>query len=166
MSDPHIRILRARTLRQSAPTVAIALLAACLAGAGCGSGSSPTAPTPSQTVTPPPPPPQQFVLDGDWERINSSFTTLDGMVVRVAAGATQAVIVSTPANPFQFQVNDVKWRTIVRVSATRFSFEDLVRQSGTGAMSHVAGFIDVQANGTELAMTFPTTGTIQQWRKR
>jgi hypothetical protein len=52
------------------------------------------------------------------------------------------------------------------VSNTRFSFEDLVRQSGSGATSYVAGFIDAQPNGTELSMTFPTTGTIQQWRRR
>lgn len=165
MSDPHIRRIRHRFLPSPATAIAV-LLAACVAGAGCDSGSSPTAPPPPATVTPPPPPPQQFTLDGDWERINSSFAALDGMVVRVAAGAVQAVIVSTPDNPFQFQVNDVKWRNIVRVSGTRFSFEDLLRQSGTGAISYVSGFIDVQANGTELAMTFPTTGTIQQWKKR
>jgi hypothetical protein len=106
------------------------------------------------------------VLAGQWERINSSFVTLDGMVVGVNGDGTRAVIVSTPANPYQFQVNDLKWRSISRVSDTRFSFEDLIRQSGTGAMSYVSGFIVAQANGTELAMTFPSTGTIQQWRKR
>jgi hypothetical protein len=113
-----------------------------------------------------PPPAAPFALSGDWERINSTFVTLDGMVVRVSADGIQAVIVSTPANPYQFQVNDLKWRTIARVSSTRFSFEDLVRQSGSGAMSYVSGFIEAQANGTELSMTFPSTGTIQQWRKR
>jgi hypothetical protein len=157
-------------MHRSISVFAFMLMASvCLA---CG-GSSPTSPSPAPVAAAPapapppaPPAPPPAVLSGDWERINSSFVTLDGMVVRVSADGTQAVIVSTPSNPFQFQPNDLKWRTITRVSATRFSFEDLVRQSGSGAMSYVSGFIDVQANGTELSMTFPSTGTIQQWRKR
>jgi hypothetical protein len=88
------------------------------------------------------------------------------MVVRVSTDSTQALITSTPANPYHFRTDDVKWRRITRMSDTRFSFEDLVRQSGSGAMSYVAGFIDARAGGTELSMTFPTTGTEQQWRRR
>jgi hypothetical protein len=52
------------------------------------------------------------------------------------------------------------------VSNTRLSFEDLLRQEGSGAASYVPGFIDANTNGTELSMTFPTTGTVQQWRRR
>jgi hypothetical protein len=131
----------------------------------CG-GSSPTAPTPQPAPAPQPQPTPQFELSGEWVRVNSSFTELDGMVVRVSSNGTQAVIVSTPANAFQFWVDDMKWRAITRVSSTRFSFDDLVRQSGSGAMSYVAGFIEAQPGSTELAMTFPTTGTVQQWRRR
>jgi hypothetical protein len=131
----------------------------------CG-GSSPTAPTPQPAPAPQPQPTPQFELSGEWVRVNSSFTELDGMVVRVSSNGTQAVIVSTPANAFQFRVDDMKWRAITRVSSTRFSFDDLVRQSGSGAMSYVAGFIEAQPGSTELAMTFPTTGTVQQWRRR
>jgi hypothetical protein len=49
----------------------------------------------------------------------SDGVELDGMVVRVSADGTQASIVSTPANQYQFQANDVKWRAITRVSNTR-----------------------------------------------
>jgi hypothetical protein len=130
-----------------------------------GCTSSPAAPTPPPTPNPTPAPASQFVLSGTWQRTNSTFATLDGMVVEVSADGTQAVITAMPANPYQFQVGDVKWRNITRESATRFAFEDLVRQSGSGAMSYVAGFIDAQPGGSELAMTFPSTGTLQQWRK-
>ena len=145
---------------------AAALGCALLIAGACGSSPAAPTPTPTPQPAPNPTPAPQFELSGDWERINSSFTTLDGMVVRLSNDGTQAVIVTTPANPFQFQPGDLKWRTIARVSDTRFSFEDLVRQSGSGAMSYVSGFIDAQANGTDIAMTFPTTGTVQQWRKR
>jgi hypothetical protein len=145
------------------PWQACAVLALTVALLASGCKSSPTEPDDDDENNPPP---TRLVLTGDWERINSSFSSLDGMVVRVNSSETQALIVSTPANPFQFAPNDLKWRNVVRVSDTRFSFEDLVRESGTGAMSYVAGFIDSRANHTELNMTFPTTGTVQQWKKR
>jgi hypothetical protein len=138
------------------------LVVLALLGGACG-GSSPTAPTPAP---PPPTPPARFELAGEWVRINSSFAELDGMIVRVSGDGSQALIVSTPANPFRFQPDDLKWRAITRVSATRLQFEDLVRQSGSGAMSYVSGFIEAQPNAVELSMTFPTTGTVQQWRRR
>jgi hypothetical protein len=133
----------------------------------CG-GSSPTAPTPQPAPAPQPQPtpPSQFELTGEWVRINSTFAELDGMVVQISTNGAQAVIVSTPANQYRFQVSDTKWRSIARVSSTRFSFEDLVRQAGSGATSYVAGFIEAQPGSTELSMTFPSTGTVQQWRRR
>lgn len=150
------------------PRPLAALFVLAVLSAACG-GSTPTAPTPAPTPAPAPtptPPPAQFELSGEWVRINSSFTELDGMVVRVSGDGQQAQIISAPVNSFRFQADDVKWRAITRVSGTRFSFEDLVRQSGSGAMSYVGGFIDGQPNATELSMTFPTTGTVQQWRRR
>lgn len=150
--------------------LAPATMAACLFLIACGGGSSPTSPSatppPAPSPAPTPPPATQFVLGGEWVRVNSSFVTLDGMVVQVSGDATQARILSTPANPFHFQVGDVKWRAIARVGDRRFGFEDLVRQSGSGATSYVAGFIDANADGSELSMTFPSTGTVQQWRRR
>ncbi len=146
------------------------VLTAIASGAwGCGSG--PTSPSSGETTPPPAPAPPlpapaPFVLTGEWVRISSSAAALDAMVVRVSSDATQASVISTPPNTFQFQVNDLKWRSVTRVSDTRFSFEDLVRQSGNGAMSYVAGFMEAEANGTELAMTFSSTGTVQRWRRR
>lgn len=160
------------TSRRRSRIAVLSLVAALMVGAAaCGSGPtapspSPSQPTPVPTPPPPPPPAPQLDLAGDWERVSSSFPELDGMLVRMSADGTQAVIVSTPNNPWKFQAGDVKWRNITRVSATRFSFEDLVRQSGSGAMSYVAGFIDVQMNGVEAAATFPTTSTLQQYRKK
>jgi hypothetical protein len=144
--------------------IAGAVLAAIVMSFAACSSSTPTQPSPAPMQ--PSAPAQPFVLGGTWERINSSFVALDGMVVEISADGTQALIVSTPANPYQFQVGDVKWRSITRVSDTRFSFEDLLRQSGSGAMSYVPGFIDALNDGAELGMTFPSTGTLQQWRVR
>lgn len=147
------------------PMVAAAWFAAAALVVGCTTSPTAPSPGPNPNPVPVPMPVPDFVLSGSWERINSSFVTLDGMVVEVSGDGTRALITSTPANPFLFQVGDIKWRTIARVSPTRFSFEDLLRQTG-GAQSYVSGFIEAQANGTELAMTFPSTGTIQQWRRR
>jgi len=110
-------------------------------------------------------------LAGDWERFDSSFRSLDGMVVRVSDDGTEAVIVSAPDNEFGFRVGDVKWRAITATSAafpatsdTEYAFEDLVRATASEDTSYVAGVIKVSSGGAELTMTFPTTGTMQNWR--
>ena len=129
-------------------------------------GGTPHAPLPPTPVHPSSGSDSQpVVLTGDWKRVNSSFAVLDGMVVRIRNNGRQGVIVFAPSNPNQFQMGDLKWRNITRVSARRFSFDDLVRQSGSGAMSYVPGFIEVKPNGTELRLSFPTTGTFQQWQR-
>lgn len=135
-----------------------------LLGVALGCNNSPTAPAPMNN--PPPPPNPTLSLEGSWERVNSSFIALDGMIVQTNAGATSGTITSTPANIYQFTTGDLKWRNITRRSDNEFDFEDLVRQANTGAQSYVAGVITVQPNGDELQIRFPTTGTFQQWRKR
>ena len=102
------------------------------------------------------------VLAGQWERAESSFTSLDGMVIEVNADGTEAVILSVPDNEFQFQAGDVKWRSIEPTGDEEFSFEDLVREEGSGATSYVEGVITVTGDDS-LEMTFPTTGTVQEW---
>lgn len=141
----------------------IALFLIC-AAAGCN--NNPTAP--NQPVPPPPPPAADpmLSLQGSWERINSSFIALDGMIVKTNASVTRALITSTPSNIYGFAVGDLKWRNITRRSNTEFDFEDLVRQANTGAQSYVAGIIEIQPDGQTLSIRFPTTGTFQQWRKR
>jgi hypothetical protein len=106
--------------------------------------------------------PAAATLDGEWERVDSTFTSIDGMVVRVEGA--EAVIVSVPENEFQFQAGDVKWRNISQTSETEYTFEDLVREEGTGAMSYIEGVITVNPDGPSLEMTFPTSGTVQQWQ--
>jgi hypothetical protein len=133
-------------------TTALALALA-LAIAACGSDE------PAGTTTSDAP---GGVLAGQWERAESSFTSLDGMVIEVNADGTEAVILTVPDNEFQFQAGDVKWRSIEPTGDGEFSFEDLVREEGSGATSYVEGVITVTGDDT-LEMTFPTTGTVQEW---
>jgi hypothetical protein len=122
---------------------------------GCSGSSDPTEPEP-----------EVFSLAGDWVRINSSFGELDGMVVRVEAAQTQALITSTPGNVYQFQIGDLKWRDIVRSAGDRFEFRDLVRAQGSWAQSYVPGVIQANRDGTSISISFPTTGTFQDWRRQ
>ncbi len=108
-----------------------------------------------------------FVLEGTWRRAVSSSPALDGMVVEVSDDGTRAEIISTPDNPFMFQAGDIKWRNIDRQSNRVFAFEDLIRETTSGAMSYVAGFIEAEeGNDDEVQMTFPTTGTQQRWERQ
>lgn len=102
-------------------------------------------------------------LVGRWERAESTFTSLDGMIVEVEADGTTGVIVEMPENPYQFQVGDEKWANIESTDDGEYSFDDLVREENTGATSTVEGVITVQPDGDTLEMTFPTTGTTQEW---
>jgi hypothetical protein len=124
------------------------LLAACVSDEPVGTSS---------TVAPS----ERAVLAGQWERAESSFTSLDGMIIEVQPDGGQAVILTVPENEYQFVAGDVKWRSIEATDAG-FSFEDLVREEGSGATSYVEGVITVTEEGT-LEMTFPTTGTVQEW---
>ena len=109
------------------------------------------------------PDPVDRSLAGSWSRINSSFQELDGMVVLVDNAETQGVITSTPMNIYMFQGGDLKWRSIANTSVGNYTFEDLIREANTGAMSYVAGQMRVSANGDSLEVSFPTTGTFQEW---
>jgi hypothetical protein len=136
-------------LRRIAPLLVLsALLAACGSDEPVGTSS---------TVAPS----ERAVLAGQWERAESSFTSLDGMIIEVQPDGGQAVILTVPENEYQFVAGDVKWRSIEATDAG-FSFEDLVREEGSGATSYVEGVITVTEGGT-LEMTFPTTGTVQEW---
>jgi hypothetical protein len=88
------------------------------------------------------------------------------MVVQVDAGESQGVIVSTPANRYQFQAGDLKWRNLARTAAGEYRFDDLVRQASTGSPSYITGFLEPQVQGQELRATFPSSGTVQRWRRR
>jgi hypothetical protein len=136
-------------LRRIAPLLVLsALLAACGSDEPVGTSS---------TLAPS----ERAVLAGQWERAESSFTSLDGMIIEVQPDGGQAVILTVPENEYQFVAGDVKWRSIEATDAG-FSFEDLVREEGSGATSYVEGVITVTEEGT-LEMTFPTTGTVQEW---
>jgi hypothetical protein len=102
-------------------------------------------------------------LVGQWERSESTFTSLDGMIIEVQGDGTTAVIVTVPENEFQFVAGDEKWSDIQSTSEGEFSFQDLVREENTGATSYVEGVITVSDDGNTLTMTFPTTGTTQEW---
>jgi hypothetical protein len=128
----------------------VSILSACSSSDPVGSGSS-TVPSEEETS-----------LAGRWERAESTFTSLDGMVVEVAADGGSAVVIAVPDNEFQFQEGDVKWRMIEPMGEGRWSFEDLVRESGSGATSWVSGEMSLAEDGAALEMTF-STGTTQEW---
>lgn len=137
------------------PVVLLVVLTAC--GAEEPAATSTTSPATSITE------PEVFSLVGQWERAEtSSYASLAGMIVEVGEDGTEAVIVTVPENEFQFQAGDVKWSSIEATGPNEYTFEDLVREEGSGATSYVEGVITVTGDGT-LEMTFPTTGTVQDW---
>jgi hypothetical protein len=100
---------------------------------------------------------------GQWERAESTFTSLDGMIIEVQADGTTALILTVPENEYQFAAGDEKWSDIESSGDLEYTFQDLVREEGSGATSHVEGIITVSEDGSTLVMTFPTTGTTQEW---
>ena len=142
------------------------LVAAALTLIACGGETSDTTvaeasptttATPSITIAPGSP------LVGQWERAESTFTSLDGMIIEVQDDGGTAVILTVPENEYQFQAGDEKWSEIQQTSENEYTFQDLVREENTGATSHVEGVIAVSEDGNALVMTFPTTGTTQEW---
>ena len=106
--------------------------------------------SPSITIAPGSP------LVGQWERAESTFTSLDGMIIEVQDDGGTALILTVPENEYQFQAGDEKWSDIQQTSENEYSFQDLVREENTGATSHVEGVIAVSDDGSTLVMTFPT----------
>jgi hypothetical protein len=130
--------------------------------AACSSAGGETTTTSSTTTTVP----ATSVLIGDWERTGGNYSVLQGMVVEVEEPATDGVIVTVPRNPYDFQPGDVKWSGIVERPNGEFRFSDLSRESGTGAVSYVVGFMALTNEGRTLEMRFPSTGTVQIWTRR
>lgn len=135
--------------------------------AACGGGSASdttTAEVPTTLeVTTSPPATVGSPLVGSWERAEGDFSELHGMVVEVQGDGASAVIVSVPENPYQFVVGDVKWEQIESTDDGGFTFQDLVREENTGATSTVEGIITLSDDGTTLQISFPDTGTTQEW---
>jgi ABC-type phosphate transport system substrate-binding protein len=102
-------------------------------------------------------------LVGQWERAESTFTSLDGMIIEVQGDGTSALILTVPENEYQFAAGDEKWSDIESTGDGEYTFQDLVREENTGATSYVEGIITVGGDGNTLVMTFPTTGTNQEW---
>jgi hypothetical protein len=152
-----------RTGRVSALVVLVFIgvaLVACAAESTDGTQdevASPTKAAASTTVA------AESPLVGQWERAESTYTSLDGMIIEVQADGTSAVILTVPENEYQFTAGDVKWSEIEDTADGEYTFQDLVRDEGSGATSHVEGIISVSDDGTTLTMTFPTTGTTQEW---
>ena len=85
------------------------------------------------------------------------------MIIEVQADGATALIVTVPENEFQFVAGDEKWRAIESTSETEYTFEDLEREANTVTESYVEGVISLSEDGNTLTMTFPTTGTTQEW---
>lgn len=165
MIRPLTQTDSARRATGPLPAAALVMLAlAVLPGCGGGRGRGPTAPDPPPP--PPPPPGPSLSLTGDWERAQgSTFPELNGMVVRVNGRESRGVIVSTPSNVYHFAAGDRKWRNIERISEGEYRFEDLIRQAGSGAKSYIPGLLHIRDDGREVMADFPTSGTVQRWRR-
>ncbi|HEY6634983.1 MAG TPA: hypothetical protein VI141_05145, partial [Acidimicrobiia bacterium] len=87
----------------------------------------------------------------------------DGMIIEVQGDGTTALILTVPENEYQFVAGDEKWSDITSTGDGEYGFQDLVREENTGATSYVEGVITVSEDGNTLTMTFPTTGTTQEW---
>jgi len=83
--------------------------------------------------------------------------------IEVQGDGTTAVILNVPENECQSAAGDEKWSDIESTGDGEYSFEDLVRGENTGVTSYVEGIITVSGDGNTLVMTFPTTGTTQEW---
>ena len=103
-------------------------------------------------------------IEGTWQRLDSPFPELTGMVVEIGSGETTGVIVDVPENRYLFVVGDEKWTDITNEGGRVFSFDDLVREENTGAMSTVSGEMTLSDDGDTLDMTF-STGTTQTWTR-
>lgn len=86
-------------------------------------------------------------LPGEWQRAESTFTRLDGMVVEVQSDESDGLMVAEPEGEFQSQERDVRWRSIEPTGEGEWSFEDLVREAGSGETSYVPGVITFALDG-------------------
>ncbi len=144
----------------------ILLIAIVLALGACGGETTDTtqaAAAPSTTASVATTVAEESPLVGQWERAESTFTSLDGMIIEVQPDGTSALILTVPENEYQFAVGDEKWSDIESSGEGEYSFLDLVREENTGSTSHVEGIITVGEDGNTIVMTFPTTGTEQEW---
>jgi hypothetical protein len=85
------------------------------------------------------------------------------MIIEVNDDGTSAVILTVPENEYQFAAGDEKWSDIEQTAEYEYSFQDLVREENTGAMSTVEGIITISEDGSTITMTFPSSGTEQEW---
>jgi hypothetical protein len=85
------------------------------------------------------------------------------MIIEVNDDGTSAVILTVPENEYQFQAGDEKWSDIEQTADYEYAFQDLVREENTGATSTVEGIITISEDGATITMTFPSTGTEQEW---
>ncbi len=142
------------------------LMAITLAALACDGESTDTTQTTGATATTASPSTttaEDLSLVGQWERAESTFTSLDGMIIEVQADGASALILTVPENEYQFAAGDEKWSDIESTGDAEYSFQDLVREENTGTTSYVEGVITVGEDGNTLVMTFPTTGTTQEW---
>lgn len=140
----------------------IMLLAVACGGGSAADTTTADVPTTNQATTSPPAT-VGSPLVGTWERAEGDFSELIGMVVEVQGDGGSAVIVTVPENPYQFVVGDVKWDQIEASDDGGFTFQDLVRQENTGATSTVEGVITLSDDANTIEITFPDTGTVQEW---
>jgi hypothetical protein len=153
-------------MRATATSRFILLVATCLALFACGGETTDTTQAEAAFTTTAPAATTvaaESALVGQWERAESTFTSLDGMIIEVQGDGTSALILTVPENEYQFAAGDEKWSDIESTGDGEYTFQDLVREENTGATSYVEGIITVGGDGNTLVMTFPTTGTDQEW---
>jgi hypothetical protein len=150
-------------MRTTLTRVSIVLILG-LAVAACGEETTDTtaAGDPGSTAAPDTTSAAATPLVGQWERAQSTYTSLDGMIVEVQGDGGSAVILTVPENEYQFVSGDVKWSDIVESGENEWTFQDLVREENTGSTSHVGGVIVYDPETDTITMSFDT-GTQQEW---
>lgn len=143
--------------------LATVVLAALVGGCSSAPASTTTRPTTTTTTMAPQAGPAGLI--GIWERTGGNYSVLQGMVVEVDEDLTQGMIVSTPRNPYRFEIGDVKWSDITEVSGERLRIRDLVREADTGRSSWLTGVITMAEDRRTLDIEFPSTGTLQVWTR-
>lgn len=108
------------------------------------------------------PVPDEFDIIGTWERVESNAPALDGMILTVNDEETEGAITYTPSS--YYNVDDIKWKSIVKISEYEYTFEDM---SSTGSYTENKS-IFIIANGNELIIgNFYESngGSFQRWAR-
>lgn len=102
-----------------------------------------------------------FSLSGEWQRVESSNSSLNGMTVNVNEDETLGTITSSP-DETTFPSGAFKWKNIIKIDDYSYSFQDRL---GGGTYTESKMFI--LANGNEIILSKSENNvSVQRWQKK